>query len=143
MLTDTKNKMFYQVNILFQEEKNHFNIEINEIKKSLIFPYIKLDEYKNKNKICEDKLITLEKHNPVICNENNGLSLLISKVQNDVNDSNQYLLRNNIKIQGTPFSKNEIVLHILESMAKYLNITFNKNEICNVYRKHLKMELVQ
>jgi len=103
----------------------------------------KFDKYTNKIKSCEDKLITLEKDNQLLRNQNNDLNILINKIQNYVNDNSQHLLCNTMEIQGIPVTNNDNLILILESLEKRLNLNFNKNDTCNIYIRHLKMVKIQ
>jgi len=66
--------------------------------------------------------------------ENKQLTRQVNELNWEVQDLQQYSRRDNIEIQGVPYSNNENVYAILNEIAKLIKIPFNREEISIAHR---------
>lgn len=122
-----KEELLKEVRRTISEELKEFMVELKDLRKSVEFFSLKIDEYN----------VQIEKYqsdNVQILKENDFLKKKLVDVESQLHELQQYTRSNNLEIHGIPVTKEEDVYAIIKDVAKSLKINHNETEIDIAHR---------
>lgn len=116
---------------VFQQKQLEFNESLNntitEMKSSISDNSSRIDQLEFKSEKQDDEVVRAR-------NETAKLKEKVVSLEETINRNEQALLSSSLEIHGLPFSENENLRTIFESLTNHLNVDCNNRDLVNIYR---------